>query len=45
MSLKLLKLYQVGHDVTNIGDDEMFVMLWANEIFDPENPDTIYHKV
>jgi UDP-2-acetamido-2,6-beta-L-arabino-hexul-4-ose reductase len=34
-----------SHDVTNIGDDEMFVMLWANEIFDPENPDTIYHKV
>jgi UDP-2-acetamido-2,6-beta-L-arabino-hexul-4-ose reductase len=34
-----------SHDITNIGDDEMFVMLWANEIFDPENPDTIYHKV
>jgi UDP-2-acetamido-2,6-beta-L-arabino-hexul-4-ose reductase len=34
-----------SHDVTNMGDDEMFVMLWANEIFDPENPDTIYHKV
>ncbi len=33
-----------SHDITNIGDDEMFVMLWANEIFDPENPDTIYHK-
>ena len=34
-----------SHDITNIGDDEMFVMLWANEIFDPEKPDTIYHKV
>ena len=34
-----------SHDITNIGDDEMFVMLWANEIFDPENPDTVYHKV
>jgi UDP-2-acetamido-2,6-beta-L-arabino-hexul-4-ose reductase len=34
-----------SHDVTNVGDDEMYVMLWANEIFDPENPDTIYHKV
>jgi UDP-2-acetamido-2,6-beta-L-arabino-hexul-4-ose reductase len=34
-----------SHDITNMGDDEMFVMLWANEIFDPENPDTIYHKV
>jgi len=34
-----------SHDITNVGDDEMFVMLWANEIFDPETPDTIYHKV
>ena len=34
-----------SHDITNIGEEEMFVMLWANEIFDPENPDTIYHKV
>jgi UDP-2-acetamido-2,6-beta-L-arabino-hexul-4-ose reductase len=28
------------HDITNVGDDEMIVMLWANEIFDRENPDT-----
>ena len=28
------------HDITNIGEDEMVVMLWANEIFDHENPDT-----
>ena len=28
------------HDITNIGNDEMVVMLWANEIFDRENPDT-----
>lgn len=28
------------HDITNIGEDEMIVMLWANEIFDRENPDT-----
>jgi UDP-2-acetamido-2,6-beta-L-arabino-hexul-4-ose reductase len=34
-----------SHDITNVGDDEIFVMLWANEIFDPENPDTVYHKV
>jgi UDP-2-acetamido-2,6-beta-L-arabino-hexul-4-ose reductase len=34
-----------SHDITNVGDDEMYVMLWANEIFDPENPDTVYHKV
>ncbi|PSU64865.1 capsular biosynthesis protein [Photobacterium phosphoreum] len=28
------------HDVTNIGSDELIVMLWANEIFDREKPDT-----
>lgn len=28
------------HDITNIGDKEMVVMLWANEIFDREKPDT-----
>lgn len=28
------------HDITNIGTSELVVMLWANEIFDPENPDT-----
>lgn len=33
------------HDITNIGQDEMVVMLWANEIFDRERPDTIASKV
>mgnify|MGYP003603613517 FL=1 len=28
------------HDITNIGSDELVVMLWANEIFDRERPDT-----
>ena len=34
-----------AHDITNIGDDEMVVMLWANEIFDRAKPDTIAAKV
>lgn len=33
------------HDITNVGNDEMVVMLWANEIFDREKPDTIAMKV
>ena len=33
------------HDITNVGEDEMVVMLWANEIFDRERPDTIARKV
>ena len=28
------------HDITNVGDGEMLVMLWANEVFDRERPDT-----
>lgn len=33
------------HDITNIGTDEMVVMLWASEVFDRANPDTITCKV
>jgi len=28
------------HDITNIGQEELVVMLWANEIFDRARPDT-----
>ena len=34
-----------AHDITNAGDDELIVMLWANEIFDRSRPDTIAMKV
>ena len=34
-----------AHDITNIGEDEMVVMLWANEIFDRNCPDTTVSKV
>lgn len=33
------------HNITNMGEDEMVVMLWSNEIFDRERPDTINCKV
>jgi UDP-2-acetamido-2,6-beta-L-arabino-hexul-4-ose reductase len=29
------------HDITNIGSEELIVMLWANEIFDRDKPDTV----
>ena len=32
------------HDVTNVGDEELLCMLWANEIFDRDKPDT-YHAL
>lgn len=34
-----------SHNITNVGDSEMIVMLWANEIFDRLNPDTYGHSV
>jgi len=34
-----------SHDITNIGDEEMIVMLWANEIFDRDNPDTFAREL
>lgn len=34
-----------SHDITNTGSDEMVVMLWANENFDRQNPDTVASKV
>ncbi len=30
-----------AHDITNVGEDVLISMLWANEIFELERPDTI----
>lgn len=30
-----------AHDITNIGTEELVVMLWANEVFDRQKPDTV----
>jgi UDP-2-acetamido-2,6-beta-L-arabino-hexul-4-ose reductase len=34
-----------AHNITNIGDNELVCLLWANEIFDRANPDTIAFQV
>jgi UDP-2-acetamido-2,6-beta-L-arabino-hexul-4-ose reductase len=33
------------HDITNVGDETLISVLWANEIFDPQRPDTFQEKV
>jgi UDP-2-acetamido-2,6-beta-L-arabino-hexul-4-ose reductase len=33
------------HNITNIGDTEMVLLIWANEQFDREKPDTYYQEV
>ena len=34
-----------SHDITNIGEDELVVMLWANENFDRQKPDTVASEI
>ena len=33
------------HNITNVGKEEMILFLWANEIFDKNNPDTYFLEV
>ena len=33
------------HNIENIGDGEMTLAIWCNELFDPRHPDTYYKKV
>ncbi|QHS23478.1 capsular polysaccharide biosynthesis protein CapF [Virgibacillus sp. MSP4-1] len=33
------------HNIENLGDTDMVTIMWANEPFDPENPDTYYLEV
>lgn len=33
------------HSITNIGDEDMVLLIWANENYDPKKPDTNYLKV
>lgn len=33
------------HNIENIGDTDMVTIMWANEPFDPEKPDTYYLEV
>lgn len=33
------------HNIENIGDDDMVTIMWANEPFDKEHPDTYFLKV
>jgi len=33
------------HDITNIGDETLYLGLWISEVFRPERPDTIREPV
>ena len=34
-----------AHDITNIGNKKLICMLWANEVFNPEKPDTFSYPL
>jgi UDP-2-acetamido-2,6-beta-L-arabino-hexul-4-ose reductase len=33
------------HNITNIGDDELYTQFWINEWYDASNPDTFFEQV
>ena len=33
------------HSIENTGNNDMITIIWSSELFDPDNPDTIYEKV
>lgn len=33
------------HNITNIGDEELYTIFWINEPYDPEDADTYYEEV
>ena len=33
------------HNITNIGTEDMLLLIWCNEIFDENKPDTFYEEV
>jgi len=33
------------HNITNVGDKDLYTLFWINEFFDPNNPDTYYEKL
>ncbi len=35
----------ISHAIHNIGDDEMYLVIIVNEVFDPNDTDTFYVKV
>ena len=33
------------HNITNIGEEDLFTLFWINEHFDPNDPDTFFEEV
>ena len=33
------------HNITNVGQEDLYTIFWTNEFFDTDDPDTFYEKV
>jgi UDP-2-acetamido-2,6-beta-L-arabino-hexul-4-ose reductase len=33
------------HNITNVGNEDLYTVFWINEFYDPENPDTYIEEV
>ncbi len=33
------------HNIANVGEEDLITVMWANEVFDPQRPDTYYEEV
>lgn len=33
------------HNISNIGDEDLYTIFWINEFYDPDDPDTFFEKV
>lgn len=33
------------HSIANMGEEDLVTIMWANEVFDPQRPDTYYEEV
>ena len=45
-NLKTIKIEPGAiHAIKNIGEEDMVLIVYSNESFDPEDPDTFYEKI
>jgi UDP-2-acetamido-2,6-beta-L-arabino-hexul-4-ose reductase len=33
------------HSIENVGEGELVTLFWANEVFNPDHPDTFFDEV
>ena len=33
------------HSIENIGEDKMIAVIWCNEVFDEDRPDTFFREI